>query len=149
MLPLKYLPSTQVGVLGGTWKDGEQVSQETSSDRIKECHAFWMTMTHFLSASNAMSSETLGGTAGFEAHDELAEALAAMKDPEKLKEFKESTVKSLDHIANPEKKGEEPVTTPPPQSTSVFVNSWTLIVVHRPPHPPLPLYPYRGSKLPH
>jgi len=108
LLPLKYLPSTQVGVLGGTWKDGEQVSQETSSDRIKECHAFWMTMTHFLSASNAMSSETLGGTAGFEAHDELAEALAAMKDPEKLKEFKESTVKSLDHIANPEKKGEEP-----------------------------------------
>ena len=35
LLPMKYLPSTQVGVLGGTWKDGEQVSTESSSERIK------------------------------------------------------------------------------------------------------------------
>jgi len=106
LLPLKYLPSTQVGILGGTWKDGEQIATECSSERIKECHAFWMTMTHFLSASDAMSSETLGATAGFEAHDELAEALAAMKDPAKLEEFKNSTVKSMDQIANGGKKEE-------------------------------------------
>ena len=72
----------------------------------KECHAFWMTMTNFLSASDAMSSEALGATAGFEAHDELAEALAAMKDPEKLEEFKNSTVKSMNQIANGGKKAE-------------------------------------------
>jgi len=100
LLPLKHLPSTEVGILGGVWKDGKQVEEESQSERIVECQAFWETLTKFLSAYNGPEECAVEG---FAVTDILAEGLNALNDPAKLESFKAGT---LSKIA-----GQAPITT--------------------------------------
>eukprot|EP00039_Didymoeca_costata_P003463 m.67908 g.67908 ORF g.67908 m.67908 type:complete len:466 (-) comp11919_c0_seq1:41-1438(-) len=102
---LKQLPSTQVGILGGTWKNGEQISEEGGSLRVIECRFFWNQLADLLSVlPEDLSEKKEEGENDSKPVDPLQEALSKMKDPDSLDSWLHDVEKKVANVTLDEEK---------------------------------------------